>query len=827
MKTKMQFIVMTILVILSGYSFGQGGAPGNFRPLVGALPLGWTAGTPGNLQIRNDFAGQPINFYTGGAGPLFQRMTILGSGGPTAGFVGIGNGLTPTFRLDVQNDINVRTTGINEAYRINGITALQVPLTRNVFVGHFAGINNVNISAEDNVFVGFNAGNANLSGDRNTFVGSRAGQVITNGRFNTFIGADAGLSFTNGSSNTFVGEHSGFRQVSGNNNSYFGSHSGQAANNGVGNNNTFLGMNSGPAVVNADDNTFTGAFSGNACSNGDKNCMYGVQAGGFTNNGSSNVFMGYRAGFFNRGGDSCTYLGREAGVPNGAVFNNIRNSSAIGVNATVRANNKIILGNNRVNVGIGLSNDNIQNGPQNKLEIDAGLNGFNPSANGTVGVSGLRFRDLHFGNLTVPNPGTGVLSVDANGDVIYVPGGGTALGGICGTNPPALTNDWEIPLGIFNYVFSGQGTVGTNVGVGTNCAPGAKLHSRQSNNSFPINRAIWGENNNNTVNAFNVGVEGDAFIGNLGNSIGVLGLGASNGGNAYGGYFVASGSGITYGIYASAPFGPGQTPGGPPVGNSFAGYFDGDVVRTGTDNFTSDGTLKQNIDTISNISNVLSQLKPRTFFYDTLAHTNINLSAKRQYGFIAQDVETILPELVGSAVHPAKFDSLGNIITPALTYKTLNYQAFIALMMKGMQEQQSKIDSLNDAVAQLSSAVNSCCLNGIKATNNINNNSNNNQLNSINVSDVKLTDAQSIVLEQNVPNPFAEQTTISYSLPDNTGKAQLLFYNASGKLIQSVDLSQKGQGQLNVFANDLSNGVYTYTLVVDGNIIESKKMLKQ
>jgi hypothetical protein len=55
----------------------------------------------------------------------------------------------------------------------------------------------------------------------------------------------------------------------------------------------------------------------------------------------------------------------------------------------------------------------------------------------------------------------------------------------------------------------------------------------------------------------------------------------------------------------------------------------------------------------------------------------------------------------------------------------------------------------------------------------------------------------------------------------------LLFYNAQGKLIQSVDLKEKGKGSLNVFASDLSNGIYTYTLVVDGKIMESKKMVKQ
>lgn len=93
--------------------------------------------------------------------------------------------------------------------------------------------------------------------------------------------------------------------------------------------------------------------------------------------------------------------------------------------------------------------------------------------------------------------------------------------------------------------------------------------------------------------------------------------------------------------------------------------------------------------------------------------------------------------------------------------------------------------------------------------------------------DVTLNDVQTIVLEQNVPNPFAEQTTIAYFLPDNTTKSQMLFYNAQGKLIQSVELVQKGKGQLNVFASDLSSGIYSYTLVVDETIIETKKMIKQ
>ena len=116
-----------------------------------------------------------------------------------------------------------------------------------------------------------------------------------------------------------------------------------------------------------------------------------------------------------------------------------------------------------------------------------------------------------------------------------------------------------------------------------------------------------------------------------------------------------------------------------------------------------------------------------------------------------------------------------------------------------------------------------------------NNNSNMSQNNSMqqnqndNSLDVTLTDnIPSIVLDQNVPNPFAEQTTITYTLTDGVQKAQMLFYNIEGKLIQSAELlNTAGQGQINVFANDLSTGVYTYSLVVDGQIKGTKRMVKQ
>ncbi len=83
-----------------------------------------------------------------------------------------------------------------------------------------------------------------------------------------------------------------------------------------------------------------------------------------------------------------------------------------------------------------------------------------------------------------------------------------------------------------------------------------------------------------------------------------------------------------------------------------------------------------------------------------------------------------------------------------------------------------------------------------------------------------------IVLDQNVPNPFAEQTIIHFSIPETVKKAQIHFYNMQGRIIQSVEITERGLGSLTVFGSDLSTGTYTYTLVADGINVATKKMVK-
>ncbi len=96
----------------------------------------------------------------------------------------------------------------------------------------------------------------------------------------------------------------------------------------------------------------------------------------------------------------------------------------------------------------------------------------------------------------------------------------------------------------------------------------------------------------------------------------------------------------------------------------------------------------------------------------------------------------------------------------------------------------------------------------------------------INNQSVELAD-NAIVLKQNAPNPFVDKTVISYFIPENVNKAQIVFYNNSGNAIRTVIIKERGEGNLTVNAHDLSKGVNSYSLIADGKLIDTKTMFHQ
>ena len=342
-----------------------------------------------------------------------------------------------------------------------------------------------------------------------------------------------------------------------------------------------------------------------------------------------------------------------------------------------------------------------------------------------------------------------------------------------------------------------------------------------------------------STNQDNIGVNGAGWFA-IRENVGVNGQG-KNGLYSYGGKFNSiGGSQINIGVSGFATPSGGSSTSSFPVGSSvgvygqvlasgtdFAGYFDGDVRINGIGYITagawfpSDKQFKTDVNILNKSIETLMKLKPKSYLYDTKNKYGINFYDKKQFGFIAQELEEVIPELVKETFKPAMKNEKGQIVTESVKFKTVNYDGLIAFLVSGVQEQQTQIEKdskditdLKQQIAELKAMIQS-------------NQNNNSEIKATAVQSVEISDKNAIVLNQNVPNPFAESTVISYNIPVTFTKAQINFTTNEGKVIKSVEITTSGKGNLNVFANDLSSGIYNYTLVIDGKSIETKKMIKQ
>jgi hypothetical protein len=793
-----------------------------------------------------------MNFYTGNN----HYMTIDG----TDGKVGIGTTTTvrvnPPYRLTVNDDIDVRPTATNnvgQGYRINGNLFMSSPYVQNTMIG-------------------LNTGN---------------GLASTSDQDNTFVGNNAGMSTSSSG-------------------------------------NTFCGSNSGPANTSGFGNVFMGAYSGIANTTGYANTIIGSQCGNTNTTGFRNTWLGFNSG------------GQTIGVTS------LENTTAIGYQAIVKSNDQMILGNNSVHVGIGLSND--ATGPRDKLEIKSGTNA----------VSGLQFYNVTTSNFPVGSTASTFLTVDGNGKVILkdVPGGGgsvTACSGaptlgwltkwsssstpeICksklyettttvgvgytGTAPTlsanvdltdnaldvygnlniqstsvnAVTgnplfsglyfNKYKVltfggvsgysgiylgvdagPLSTDNNNYgniaigslSGRGLVdneGYNIFVGQeagwqlndfnsfvqpvndNTMVGTKTGFDQeggSGNSYFGSNAGYGfthgngntaigaytgyvsniDGDNNTFLGFNAGTPSNTTIFNssaIGTEASVTAdnsMVLGRGGNGFG----VAGTRILMGYTQPPTAAPSDTAARLYVnvlpGGVRAAFFNGTIYCVGVTN-TSDAGLKTNVQPMGDVQTILDQINPKTFEFDVTNNPELNLPGGTQYGLIAQELETVLPGLVQTETVPATLDTLGNTVYAERSFKSINYTGLIPLLLQEIKNQ-------NQRITDLEQLVSTCCGNG--------------NIERRNQSTIEIELSNSIILNQNDPNPFAEQTRITYNIPEGVSEAKIVFSDNFGKVLQTVIINERGESQMIVYASNLSNGTYNYSLIADGKLIDSKKMV--
>ncbi|MBD3724780.1 MAG: tail fiber domain-containing protein [Flavobacteriaceae bacterium] len=171
-------------------------------------------------------------------------------------------------------------------------------------------------------------------------------------------------------------------------------------------------------------------------------------------------------------------------------------------------------------------------------------------------------------------------------------------------------------------------------------------------------------------------------------------------GISYGSYNYAynqSGSG-SYGIYSS--FGGGTI--------SYAGYFAGNVYTTGT-YLPSASILKYNVKDANSTLSKLVLLKVKEYQYKTDELPFMNLPKGNQTGFIAEEIETVFPELVTKAIQPEADEELVKkeleVPHEKIEFKAVNYTGLVPHLVKAIQEQQTEIEKLKQENKELKEKI--------------------------------------------------------------------------------------------------------------------------
>ena len=259
--------------------------------------------------------------------------------------------------------------------------------------------------------------------------------------------------------------------------------------------------------------------------------------------------------------------------------------------------------------------------------------------------------------------------------------------------------------------------------------------------------------------------------------------------------------------------------GGSPLVFYVAG--DGSVYSKGSILTASDESYKENISSINNSLNTIRQMRGVTYKLkeqaaETVATANtlqndvssdtlssqspvpveivnkIKAEKKRKKsGFIAQELEEIFPEAVYTLPNGKK---------------AIAYSEIIPLLVEAIKEQQNEIDELKQAKS-------------IQTRSTISDADEQSDVNSL------LEEKLKAKLYSNIPNPFKEQTTISFFIPETSSRASIHIYNLQGKQIKQINIEPKGNGSVTINGYELTPGMYMYSLIVDGQEVDTKKMI--
>lgn len=163
--------------------------------------------------------------------------------------------------------------------------------------------------------------------------------------------------------------------------------------------------------------------------------------------------------------------------------------------------------------------------------------------------------------------------------------------------------------------------------------------------------------------------------------------------------------------------------------------------------------------------------------------------SKPHYVLSAEQLETVYPELV---------------YTNGDGTKAINYMELIPLLVQSIGELSAKIETLENQAGIQRAPRQQAAMAGIDGTG---------------------IQSQEVKLFQNSPNPFTQTTSIKINVPSASETAMLAIYDLSGKQIKDININGRGEQSITISSEGLSPGMYLYSLIVDGKLIDTKRMI--
>ena len=191
------------------------------------------------------------------------------------------------------------------------------------------------------------------------------------------------------------------------------------------------------------------------------------------------------------------------------------------------------------------------------------------------------------------------------------------------------------------------------------------------------------------------------------------------------------------------------------------------------------------------------KIRPKEFTFKKIP--GLNLPSGSHVGFLAQDLQELLPNLVSQSGLPlpnkiATSDSISTE-TRFEKYLTLNYTELIPHIVKSIQEQQLVIEKQNSLIKSI------LVKDSISSTTN-------------------LTLAKVPHIVKLYPNPTQSQFDIECFT--NGQPATIYIYNKEGKAINSFTISDASSS---ISLESFENGVYIVALFVNGTCFDTKRFI--